>query len=79
MEGQIKAHTGAIYTISTTNEGILTGGKDGYARLWSTNLQVNAGAFSRTAITLYVDHVWHILYLLLLLPPPPPPRTIMTG
>jgi hypothetical protein len=40
VDGSVRAHTGSIYSISTTNEGILTGGKDGYVRLFNLNLQV---------------------------------------
>lgn len=32
---------GPIYSMYSTNEGIITGGKDGYVRMWNLNLQVH--------------------------------------
>jgi len=40
VDGAVKGHTGPIYTMHTTNEGIITGGHDGYVRVWSLALQV---------------------------------------
>lgn len=36
----VGGYPGPIYTMSTTNEGLVTGGKDGYVRMWDPKLQV---------------------------------------
>ena len=40
LDQAIVAHTGAVLTMSSCNEGLCTGGKDGLVKLWSTTLEV---------------------------------------
>ena len=44
LDVAVPAHAGAVNSISTTNEGICTGGKDGHVKVWSTGLDLR---FSR--------------------------------
>ncbi|CAM9676121.1 unnamed protein product, partial [Chrysoparadoxa australica] len=39
IEAAIKAHEGGVLTMSSTNEGIVTGGQDGFVKLWGHSLQ----------------------------------------
>eukprot|EP00814_Leptocylindrus_danicus_P009417 CAMPEP_0116006440 /NCGR_PEP_ID=MMETSP0321-20121206/1730_1 /TAXON_ID=163516 /ORGANISM="Leptocylindrus danicus var. danicus, Strain B650" /LENGTH=2265 /DNA_ID=CAMNT_0003474995 /DNA_START=74 /DNA_END=6868 /DNA_ORIENTATION=- len=39
LERKVKAHTSAIYTIHYTNEGIVTGSKEGTVKIWGQQLE----------------------------------------